>query len=167
MRLRIRLDIIAAVAVLIALLAANSALYKPRYARLTALAKQVDRAERELLFMAGESENLTRIAQFLPGNNEDLSHTDQRFLAGLNEELGRLGLAMSRIEPVGEEPYGTYVRREYKLQIEGEYRDMSEFLEYLEGLSDVVIVETFDIRSREMVSSSRHRAHLTLSVIGY
>ena len=167
MRFRNRLDIIVAAAVLVALLAANSALYSPRHARLTALAKEVDQAERELLFMAGQSENLARISQFLPAAETDRVHADQRFLAGLNEELGRLGLAMSRIEPIGEEPYGTYTKREYKLQIEGEYKDMSEFLGYLEQLSDVVIIETFDIRSRELLSSSRHRANLRLAVISY
>jgi Tfp pilus assembly protein PilO len=166
-RFRIRLDIVAAVAVLAALLAANSALYKPRYERLEALAKEVDHAERELLFMAGQSENLARIARFLPDDDKDSLHGDQRFLAGVNDELGHLGLAMSRIEPTGEEPYGAYMARSYKLQIDGEYRDLCALLVYFERLSDVVLVESFDIRSSELLSSSRHRANLSLAVISY
>lgn len=166
-RFRIRFDMVAAVVVLTALLAANSALYNPRYERLTALAEEVDQAERELLFLAGQSENLARIARFLPGDDEGAVHADQRFLAELNSELGSLGLAMSRIEPTADEPYGTYVRRSYKLQIEGDYRDISQFLAHLEGLSDVVLIESFDIRSSELLSSSRHRVNLSLAVIGY
>lgn len=167
MRFRIRLDVIAALAVLAALLSANAVLYKPRYARLSALAKDVHQAERELLFMAGQSENLMQIARFLPADGGGSVHADQRFLADLNDELGRLGLAMSRIEPTGEEPHGNYVKRSYKLQVEGEYRDLSDFLAYLEGLSDVVLVESFDIRSSELLSTSRHRANLSLSVVSY
>ena len=164
---RIRFDMVAAVVVLAALLAANSALFNPRYARLTALAQEVDQAERELLFLAGQSENLSRIARFLPGEDEGSVHADQWFLTYLNTELGRLGLAMSRIEPTDEEPYGTDVKRSYKLQIEGDYRDISEFLAHLEGLPDVVLVESFDIRSSELLSSSKHRVNLLLAVIGY
>ncbi len=59
------------------------------------------------------------------------------------------------------------MRRNYKMQVEGSYDSMNSFMEYLEGLSDVVVFDDFDLRSSATGTGSRHRASLTLSVIGY
>ncbi len=166
MKGKARLDLILAVAILLVLVVANAVVYAPKRRQLDALTDEFVRAESELLYVAGHSDALARVADYLPQHADDSG--DHRFLSGVTAELDRLGLALSRVEPHGETPYsGTYVKRGYKMQIEGDYDGMSSFLEYLEGLSDVVVVDAFDYRSSVTRSDSNHRASLSVSVIGY
>lgn len=166
MKGRARLDLILAVAILLVLVVANATVYAPKRRKLDALADELVRAESELLYVAGHSEALARVADYLPEHSEDSG--DHRFLSGVTAELDRLDLALSRVEPQGETPYsGAYVKRGYKMQIEGDYEGMSSFLEYLESMSDVVVVDAFDYRSSVTRSDSKHRASLSVSVIGY
>ena len=165
MKGRARLDLIIAVAILLALVIANATVYAPRRRALDALAADLDQTEQELQYMAGHSEALARVADYLPENKGEAG--DQRFLSGISAEIDGLGLSLNRVEPRGETPYGGYVRRAYKMQIEGDYEGLTSFMRYLEGLSDLTVVEEFDYRSSVLGSGSKHRASLEVSVIGY
>ena len=165
MKGRARLDLIVAVAILLVLVIANATVYAPRRRELNALAKDLNQTEQELRYVAGHSDALQRVSDFLPRRTSEAG--DQRFLSGITSEIDRLGLSLNRVEPRNETPYGEYVKREYKLQIEGNYEDLRAFMAYLEGLSDIAVMESFDFRSSELGRGSRHRASLELSVIGH
>jgi Tfp pilus assembly protein PilO len=167
-QLRGRIEITVVAAILLALLVADAAIYRPRRTRLAQLAQELARAEQQLLYLAGHSGDLERVAEFLPDRPPQGTVGDQLFLSGVNEEVARRGLVLTRVEPSGESQEGAYVRRAYKLQIEGSYDDFIDFLAYVERLPEVVLVESFDYRSRLLTEgSSRHRVKLTVTVIGY
>ncbi len=165
MKGRVRLDVVVAVAILIGLIVANATVYAPKRRQLDDVTGNLELAEKELRYVAGHSDALGLVAGYLPSEAEEPGN--QRFLEGASAEIDRLGLALSRIEPKGETPYGEYVKRSYKMQIEGSYEGLASFFEYIEGLSDVVIVEGFDYRSSAVSRNSRHRASVSISVIGY
>jgi hypothetical protein len=162
---RVRLDLIVAVAILLALVVANATVYAPKRRHLSTLADSLEQTEQELRYMAGHSDALALVSDYLPKDSGGAG--GQRFLAGLSSELDRLDLTLSRVEPRGETPYGAYVRREYKMQIEGAYDQLCAFMEYLEGLPEVVLVEGFDYRSSQLGAWPEHRASLDVAVIGY
>jgi Tfp pilus assembly protein PilO len=166
-RVRARPEIIIAAGILLCLLVADAAVYRPRRTRLAELAQELARAEQELLYLAGHSSDLERVARYLPDHPPSGTVGDQLFLSRVSEELARRGLVLSRVEPSGEQEDGQYVRRSYKFQIEGDYDDFAGFLDFVERLPEVVVIESFDYRSKEVTDSGRHRVNLTLTVIGY
>jgi hypothetical protein len=164
---RARLEIVIAAGILLGLLVADAAVYRPRRARLAELSQELAKAEQQLLYLAGHSSDLERVADYLPSPPPGGAVGDQLFLSRVSEELGRRRLVLSRVEPSGEKQDGQYMRRSYKFQIEGDYDDFAGFLEFVERLPEVVVVESFDYRSSEVAQSGRHRVSLTLTVIGY
>ncbi|MBD3348542.1 MAG: type 4a pilus biogenesis protein PilO [Candidatus Eisenbacteria bacterium] len=162
---RVRLDLIVAVAILLALAVANATVYAPRRREFRDLADNLAQTENELRYVAGHSEALARVSDYLPQRTGEAG--DQRFLAGVSAKIDELGLALNRVEPKGETAYGEYVKRSYKMQIEGDYEGLTSFMRYVEGLSDVAIVESFDCRSGVLGAGAKHRASLEISVIGY
>lgn len=166
MRARVRIDLVMALVMLGALLVASATVYAPRREKLESTTSKVDQLQRELGYLAGHASDLRRFAEFLPAKNGDGQSGDQRFLSGVSGETRRIGLVLVRIEPVNEEPYGQYVKRTYKLQIEGSYRDFTSFLQYLEGLPEVVLVNTFDLKSSILTATPRNKADLEISVVG-
>lgn len=167
MRARVRIDLVVALAVLGALLVANATMYAPRRERLASISARANQLQREFGYLAGHTRDLKHFAEFLPGKNGHGQTGDQRFLSGVSAETRRLGITLARIEPVGEEPYGQYVKRTYKLQIEGSYRNLVGFLKFVEGLPEVVLVKSFDLKSSILSASPRNRADLEISVVGY
>ena len=167
MRVRARSEIVIAATILLGLLVADAAVYRPRRARLASLSQELAIAEQRLLYLAGHTSDLERVSEFLPSPPSDGAVGDQLFLSQVSEELRRRGLALSRVEPSGERQAGQYVRRSYKFQIEGDYDDFAGFLERVERLPEVVLVESFDYRSSQLTQGGRHRVNLTLTVIGY
>jgi hypothetical protein len=166
-RARVRIDLVVALAMLGALLVANATTYAPRRARLESISTKADQLQREFGYLAAHTQDLTRFAEFLPGKNDHGRTGDQRFLSSVSAETKRLGITLGRIEPVGEDPYGQYMKRTYKLQIEGGYRSFVRFLEFLEGLPEVVLVTSFDLKSSILSASARNRADIEISVVGY
>jgi Tfp pilus assembly protein PilO len=164
---RARPEIIVAAGILLCLLVADAAVYRPRRARLAELTQELAQAEQQLLYLAGHSSDLERVAEYLPSPPPTGTVGDQLFLSRVSEQLGRRGLVLSRVEPSGERQDGEYTRRSYKFQIEGDYDDFSGFLDFVERLPEVVVVESFDYRSKQVTDSGRHRVNLTLTVIGY
>jgi hypothetical protein len=166
-RMRARLEFIIAAAILVGLFVADVAVYRPRRAMLAQLTQDLARAEQQLFYLAGHASDLERVAEFLPSPPPRGAVGDQLFLSAVSEELGRRGLVLTRVEPTGEKPYGQYIRRSYKFQIEGDYGDFASFLEYVERLPEVVVVESFDYRSSLLTRGGSHRVSLALTVIGY
>jgi Tfp pilus assembly protein PilO len=85
----------------------------------------------------------------------------------VNTELERMGMVLDEVEPKRVTPQGVYTRREYKLDIEGNYRQLANFLRYLETRPDVVLVESFKWQSRSLRERRRDSGSITVAVIGY
>lgn len=153
--------------VLLGLLVADAAIYRPRRARLASLTQELAHAEQQLLYLAGHADDLERVAEFLPEHPPDGTVGDQFFLSRVSEELARRGLTLTRVEPMGEKREGEYTRRSFKFQIEGDYDDFTAFLAFIETLPEVVVVESFEYRSRLISQTGRHWVRLTVNVIGY
>jgi Tfp pilus assembly protein PilO len=166
-KLRARPEIIVVAVVLLGLLVADAAVYRPRRARLAGLTQELAQAEQQLLYLASHANDLERVAEFLPEEPPSGTVGDQLFLSRVSAELARRGLALTRVEPSGEKREGEYVRRSFKLQIEGDYDDFVGFLDFLEKLPEVVVVEAFDYRSKLVGQAERHQVKLTVAVIGY
>jgi Tfp pilus assembly protein PilO len=113
--------------------------------------------------------HLERILDFLPERPEDGSNGggEQRFLETISERLQDTGMVLTRVEPQRVREHGSYTRRVFKLEVEGRYRDFANFLRYLELMPEVVIVEGFELKSRQLSGRSRHSATLTVTVIGH
>ncbi|MBD3367213.1 MAG: hypothetical protein GF405_03425 [Candidatus Eisenbacteria bacterium] len=129
--------------------------------------RKAARAEQELLYVVSHSEELGRIESFLPAPLEEGTNGAERFLAIVNEEAGRLGAVITRVEPMGETPDGDYMKRTFKLTLEGGFQEFRGFLRFLETIPEVVIIHAFDYRSSSIGAGRTHRAIITLSVIGY
>jgi Tfp pilus assembly protein PilO len=166
-RLRARPEIIVVAAVLLGLLVADAAVYRPRRARLAALTQELAVAEQQLLYLAGHANDLERVTEFLPERPPEGTVGDQLFLSRVSAELARRGLALTRVEPMGEKRQGEYTRRTFKLQIEGDYDDFTGFLDFIEKLPEIVVVDSFEYRSSLISQTGRHWVKVTVDVIGY
>lgn len=167
MRLRASPEIIVVAAILLGLLVADAAIYRPRRTRLAHLTQELALAEQQLLYLAGHANDLERVAEFLPDPPPSGTVGDQLFLSRVSEEIGRRRLSLTRVEPMGERPSGEYVRRSYKFQIEGDFDGFTGFLDFVEKLPEVVVVESFEYRSSRLTRSGRHWVKLEVAVIGY
>ena len=147
----------------VGLLIANAVVYRPRSTELRTVSCALARIESELVYLAGHGQDFLRAGDYVPAGNEG---GERHFISLLNDELARLGLTLTKIEPSGEEALGGYVRRSYKLHIRGNYNEIVQLLEYLERLDDVVVLKSFDIKSREVMGGSGHQMNLAFDVIG-
>jgi Tfp pilus assembly protein PilO len=166
-KLRARPELIVVALVLLGLLVADAAVYRPRRARLASLTQELAQAEQQLLYLAGHADDLQRVTEYLPARPPSGTVGDQFFLSRIGEELARRDLTLSRVEPMGERRQGEYTKRSFRLQIEGDYDDFAAFLGFMETLPEVVLVETFEYRSRLISQTGRHWVKLTVDVIGY
>jgi hypothetical protein len=165
--LRPRAELIIAAVVLAALLVGDAMIHRPKRDALASVQRKAARAEQELLYVVSHRDELSRIQDFLPVPLEGDVQGAERFLALVNEEAGRLGAVITRVEPMGETPDGDYMQRTFKLTLEGEFSEFRGFLRFLEEIPEVVIVHSFDYRSSAISAAATHRAAITLSVIGY
>lgn len=149
------------------LLVADATVYRPRKARLSDLNRELAVAETEHAYVAGHSTHLERILDFLPESPEGTNGGEQQFLEKISERLQDTGMVLTRVEPQRVRPHGAYTRRGFKLEVEGRYRGFANFLRYLELMPEVVIVESFELRSRQLGGRSKHAATLIVTVIGH
>jgi len=165
--LRPKVVLIVSAAVLVALLVGDAVFHRPKRDALASVQRKAARAEQELLYVVSHRDELSRIQNFLPTPLEGDVQGTERFLAMVNGEAGRIGAVITRVEPMGEEPSGEYMKRTFKLTLEGGFGQFRRFMHFLETMPEVVIVHAFDYRSSTISAGSTHRATVTLSVIGY
>ena len=166
MKARFRLELIIALAVMLVLIVMDLQVARPRRVAAVAARQRVDQAEQALQYLAGHAAQLGEIARFLPQPLGDGATGDERFLSQVSNEARRLNLAMTKVEPGGEQPFGDYVMRRYKMNFEGSYTGFASLLRSLEGMSDIVTITGLECTSRELANAGRHRATLEMSVIG-
>ncbi len=149
------------------LFVADGTVYRPRRERLRELTRELAIAESEHAYVAGHSIQLERILDLLPDEVEGVNEGEQQFLSNISQELQGAGMVLTRVEPrrVGQD--GSYTRRTFKLEVEGGYRQFANFLRYMELLPEVVIVNSFELHSRQVRRGSKHSATLMVTVIGY
>jgi hypothetical protein len=143
-----------------ALLIADMTVYRPRRMKLDELNRELAVAESEMAYVAGHASHLARILDFLPKpiEGEGANEGEQQFLSQM---------VLMRVEPQRVQEDGSYTRRGYKLEVEGGFRQFANFLRYLELMPEVVIVNSFEIHSKEIGRRSQHSATLKVTVIGY
>jgi hypothetical protein len=151
------------------LLVADATVYRPRRMRLHELNQELAVAETEHAYVAGHSMHLERILDFLPERPENGSNGggEQQFLEKISARLQEQGMVLTRVEPQRVREHGSYTRRVFKLEIEGRFRDFANFLRYLELMPEVVIVDAFELKSKQLSGRSRHSATLIVTVIGH
>lgn len=155
------------IVICVALLSANALYCGPRRERLAELTRELAVAEQEFAYLSGNVEDFERIRDFLPAEVEGEGEGAQRFLSMVSTELERVGMVLDEVEPKRVTPQGVYTRREYKLNVEGNYRQLANFLRYLETRPEVVLVEAFSWQSRALREHRRDRGSITVAVIGY
>ena len=161
------LGIVIIVVICALLLVADATVYRPRRAKLAELTRELVIAESEHAYVAGHSIELERILDFLPEEVEGVNEGEQQFLASISEELQGADMVLTRVEPRRVLQDGSYTRRTFKLEVEGGYRQFANFLRYLELLPEVVIINSFELHSKQVRRGSNHSATLMVTVIGY
>ncbi|MCK4511019.1 type 4a pilus biogenesis protein PilO [bacterium] len=159
---------LALIVVICALLfVADGTVYRPERERLRELTRELAIAESEQAYVAGHSIQLERILDLLPNEVEGVNEGEQRFLSNISQELQGAGMVLTRVEPRRVLQDGLYTRRTFKLEVEGGYREFANFLRYMELLPEVVIVNSFELHSRQVKRGSKHSAKLMVTIIGY
>jgi Tfp pilus assembly protein PilO len=149
------------------LFVADAGVYRPRRDKLNELTRELAIAETERAYVAGNATSLERIGDFLPREAEGVNEGEQRFLSDISEELQRVGMVLTKVEPQRVLSDGKYTRRSFKLEVEGGFRQFANFLRYLELMPEVVIVNEFELHSKQIRRTSNHSATMTVTVIGY
>lgn len=167
MGIRSWLGVVVIVVICALLFVADGTLYRPSRERLRELTRELAIAESEHAYVAGHSIQLERILEFLPDDVEGVNEGEQQFLSNISQQLQGSGMVLTRVEPRRVVEDGSYTRRTFKLEVEGGYREFANFLRYMEFLPEVVIVNSFELHSREMRRGSKHSATLMVTVIGY
>lgn len=166
MAVRTWIGIAAVIAICALLVVGEAAWYRPKRERLDDLRREVAVAENEFVYVAGHGEDFERMEAFLPEPADEANGGEQVFLSKISGELQRIGMVLTRVEPRRSQPYGVYVKRTFKLDIEGNYRQFANFMRYLETIPEVVVIDAFELHSRQIRRNNRHGAKLTITVIG-
>lgn len=148
------------------LIVSEFAAYRPARERLEAIRREVAIAENEFVYVAGHAADFERIREFLPDVADESGGGEQVFLSKISEELQRLGMVLTQVEPRRVQPYASYTKRTYRLDMEGGYREFANFMRYLETMPEVVTIDSFELNSRLLRRNNRHGAKLTITVIG-
>jgi Tfp pilus assembly protein PilO len=167
MGIRSWLGVLIIVVICALLLVADATVYRPRRVKLAELTRELAIAESEHAYVAGHSVQLERILDFLPDKVEGVNEGEQQFLSNISQELQGAGMVLTRVEPRRVVQDGSYTRRTFKLEVEGGYRQFANFLRYLELLPEVVIINSFELHSKQVRRGSKHSATLMITVIGY
>jgi len=167
MNARTRIEIIAPIAILVVLLVGNAFWYGPRKTELLSLSRKLARAEQRFRDAQVHADDLTRTAPYLPRKEFGDDEGGQRFLTDVTGELRSLGLTLNRLQPQSENDHGEFVRRNYRLEVDGKFVEFVDFLEYLEQLPELIVVESFDTRSREAIAGNEHRMTVVLNAYSY
>jgi hypothetical protein len=167
MAIRSWLGVVVTVAICALLFVADGTLYRPHRERLRELTRELAVAESEHAYVAAHSIYLQRILDLLPDDDDGVNEGEQRFLSNISQRLQSSGMVLTRVEPRRVVRDGSYTRRAFKLEVEGGYRQFANFLRYMELLPEVVMVNSFELHSRQVRQGSEHSATLMVTVIGY
>ena len=166
MAIRSWLGVAVTVVICALLFVADGTLYRPHREKLRELTRELAIAESEHAYVAGHSIYLQRILDLLP-EDDGVNEGEQRFLSNISQRLQSAGMVLTRVEPRRVVRDGSYTRRAFKLEVEGGYRQFANFLRYMELLPEVVIVNSFELHSRQVRRGGEHSATLMVTIIGY
>ena len=155
------------IAICLMLVLLSTTVYRPRRQVLADVTSELALSDTEQAFVAGNAERLERILDFLPQKPEEENAGEQLFLSRISAKLQSLGVTLTSMEPHKVQQDGSFTRRSFRLELEGGYRQLAIFMRYLELLPEVVIIDSFDIRSKELRQAGDHTATMTVTVIGY
>ncbi len=168
MTVRDRIGIAIPIAVLVVVIAVTAGVHRPRWVKLMSLVQEVAHAERVLGEAIDHQGELDAAKMFLPQKTERQGVADQQFLTSVSAEIARLGLCLRELAPQDRERASeSYYASTYKVELDGSYAAILEFLEYLERMPEIVEINSIDVRSNKVVASNGHRTLLTFKVTGY
>lgn len=166
MNVRTKVELVVPIAFVLFLLGGEVVVHRPRREELRALGCEVASAEQGLASLIDHSGDLMRVEDFIPRRTEGEDGADRQFLSHLSDELERLGLVITRVEPQQGIEGNRFSMWSYLLEIEGSYDAFVSILTYLERLPELVVVDSFDLRSSMGADGGWHQASLRLTVIG-
>ncbi len=149
------------------LVVGDAVVFRPNAKHLRELSLELAVAEQEYAYIESNPEHMARVDEFLPGPVEGANGGEQLFLAAISGQLRDSGMILTKVEPKRVRQDGSYTRRTFKLEIEGGYRQFAGFLRYLETMSEVVIVNSFELYSKHVRRGDRHACMMVVTVIGY
>lgn len=153
-------------AICVLLIVGNAAVYRPARTRLHELNSALAVSRNESAYLKSNPEHFELVASFLPDNPDSVGRGEQQFLAKISDRIKSLGMTMTDVEPRKVTEYGSYMRRQFKLEVDGSYREFASLLRYLETMPEVVLVNSFDLRSGTLRRKDDHTAIISLTVIG-
>ncbi len=162
---RARAQIGIPVLILLALVVTTMVHQRPQRAELISLASDVAEAEERLTYVIEHSEAFAQIVDYLPPELGEGNVGDQSFLLKMSEKLRELNMTPKTVQPKGEETFGEYMKRDYLVELDCGYAELAEFMEYLENLPELVLIEWFDLRSSEVSAASEHTVVIKLTVV--
>jgi Tfp pilus assembly protein PilO len=154
-------------AVCVLLIVGDAAVFRPARTKLHELIGALAVSRNEAAYLKSNPEQFEIIASFLPEKPDDPNGGEQRFLSRISDKIKSAGMMMTDVEPRKATQDGSYMRRQFKLDVEGEYREFASLMRHLETMPEVVIINSFDVRSGSLRKRSDHTATITLTVIGY
>jgi Tfp pilus assembly protein PilO len=149
------------------LVVANFTVYLPARQRLAAVSHELAVSDSEQAFVAGHATDLERVLDFLPEKVDDPNEGEQHFLSQISAKLQSLDVVLTRVEPRKVQQNGSFTERTFRLEMEGGFRQLANFMRYLELMPEVVVVNSFEIHSKQVRQAEDHSATLTVTVIGY
>ncbi|MBN2566135.1 MAG: type 4a pilus biogenesis protein PilO [Candidatus Eisenbacteria bacterium] len=149
------------------LIAGDAAVFRPARVRLHELNSALAISQNESTYLKANPEHFELVASFLPQKSDDPNGGEQRFLSKISERIKSAGMTMTDVEPRKVTEDGSYTRRQFKLEVKGEFREFASFLRYLETMPEVVLINSFDLTSGTLRKQDSHSATMTLTVIGY
>jgi Tfp pilus assembly protein PilO len=147
----------------------NVAVQRPRWRAMISLTGDIARAEIALSEILNTELDLDEAHIYLPEKLGGDMSADQHFLASVSAEMARLGLLLIQLEPKSDRlAVGDYRERSYLVEFGGNYEAIAQFLEYLEGVPEIVTMTSLDVRSNRVIAAGKgHRTLLNFTVTGY
>jgi len=162
-----RVLVIIPVAILGLLLVGNALLYSPRRERLDSLTSRLSRTETTFRDAQEHADALSVMGDYLPDRAQGADDGGQRFLSMLTEEIRNRGLTLNKLQPKEEKEGQEFVKRSYRIDVGGDYAELVDLFQFLEALPDLVIVDSFDLRSRDVSAADEHQMTLNVDVFSY
>jgi Tfp pilus assembly protein PilO len=149
------------------LIVGDTAVFRPAQMRLHELNSALAVSQNESTYLKAHPEHFELVASYLPEKSDEQSGGEQRTLAKISEQVKNSGMVMTDVEPRKTTQDGSYVRRQFKLEVEGSFREFASLLRYLETMPEIVLINSFDLTSGALRKKDDHKAIITLTVIGY
>jgi Tfp pilus assembly protein PilO len=149
------------------LIVGNATVYGPARTKLHELNSAFAVSRNEVAYLKSNPEQFELIASYLPERLEGSEGGEQVLISKISEIVKNAGMVMTDVQPGKVTQDGSYKRRQFKLDVKGDYREFARLMRSLETMPEIVIVESFDLLSGSLGGEREHSARITVTIIGY